>query len=52
MDDLISEFITETTESLATMVHGALAEGWTLPARLAKVRISETVRNTFELEVA
>ena len=41
-----------TTENLATVVEGALAEGWTLPARLAKVRISETARNTFELEVA
>ena len=40
-----------TTENLATMVQGALAEGWTLPARLARVRISETARNTFELEV-
>ena len=40
-----------TTENLATLVQGALAEGWTLPARLARVRISETARNTFELEV-
>jgi 6-pyruvoyltetrahydropterin/6-carboxytetrahydropterin synthase len=40
-----------TTENLATMVRGALADGWTLPARLARVRISETARNTFELEV-
>ncbi len=40
-----------TTENLATLVRGALAEGWTLPARLARVRISETARNTFELEV-
>ena len=41
-----------TTENLATVVEAALAAGWTLPARLAKVRISETARNTFELEVA
>ena len=41
-----------TTENLATLVHRALAAGWTLPARLARVRISETARNTFELEVA
>ena len=40
-----------TTENLATVVQGALIEGWTLPARLARVRISETARNTFELEV-
>jgi 6-pyruvoyltetrahydropterin/6-carboxytetrahydropterin synthase len=41
-----------TTENLATMVHGALAGAWTLPARLARVRIAETARNSFELEVA
>jgi len=41
-----------TTENLATLVRGALAGSWTLPARLAKVRISETARNTFELEVS
>ena len=40
-----------TTENLATMVHGALAKDWTLPARLARVRIAETARNSFELEV-
>ena len=41
-----------TTENLATLVRNALTEEWTLPARLARVRISETARNTFELEVA
>ena len=40
-----------TTENLATLVHGALASAWTLPARLARVRIAETARNSFELEV-
>jgi len=40
-----------TTENLATMIHRALAKGWSLPARLTRVRISETARNTFELEV-
>lgn len=40
-----------TTENLAAMIERTLAEGWTLPARLARVRISETARNTFELEV-
>ena len=40
-----------TTENLATLVHGVLAGGWTLQARLAQVKISETARNTFELEV-
>ncbi|MBZ5634045.1 MAG: 6-carboxytetrahydropterin synthase [Acidobacteriia bacterium] len=41
-----------TTENLATLVHRALAAGWTLPARLARVRIAETARNSFELEVS
>jgi len=40
-----------TTENLATLIYGALAGGWTLPARLARVRIAETARNSFELEV-
>jgi len=40
-----------TTENLATLVRETLAEHWTLPARLARVRISETGRNSFELEV-
>ena len=41
-----------TTENLAELVKHTLAAGWTLPARLARVRISETARNTFELEVS
>jgi 6-pyruvoyltetrahydropterin/6-carboxytetrahydropterin synthase len=40
-----------TTENLATLVRETLAEHWTLSARLARVRISETGRNSFELEV-
>jgi len=39
-----------TTENLASAIEGMLKESWTLPARLAKVRISETAKNTFELE--
>ncbi len=39
-----------TTENLAFAVESMLHERWTLPARLARVRISETARNTFELE--
>ena len=39
-----------TTENLAFAIEGMLARQWTLPARLARVRISETARNTFELE--
>lgn len=39
-----------TTENLASSIEKMLAGGWTLPARLARVRVSETDRNTFELE--
>lgn len=38
-----------TTENLAGAIHQMLRSGWTLPARLARVRISETDRNIFEL---
>lgn len=39
-----------TTENLAVAIEGMLAENWTLPARLTRVRVSETDRNTFVLE--
>ncbi len=39
-----------TTENLASTVAAMLTVRWDLPARLARVRISETTRNTFELE--
>jgi 6-pyruvoyltetrahydropterin/6-carboxytetrahydropterin synthase len=39
-----------TTENLAAAIESMLKRGWRLPARLAKVRISETAKNTFELE--
>jgi len=39
-----------TTENLAFAVESMLRERWTVPVRLARVRISETARNTFELE--
>jgi len=39
-----------TTENLAFAIERMLARDWTLAARLARVRISETARNTFELE--
>jgi 6-pyruvoyltetrahydropterin/6-carboxytetrahydropterin synthase len=39
-----------TTENLAFAIERMLARDWVLPARLARVRISETARNTFELE--
>ena len=41
-----------TTENLARAVEKMLASRWTLPARLARVRISETARNAFELETS
>jgi len=39
-----------TTENLAFTIEAMLQRQWTLPARLARVCISETARNTFELE--
>jgi 6-pyruvoyltetrahydropterin/6-carboxytetrahydropterin synthase len=39
-----------TTENLASAIEKMLTSQWTLPARLTRVRISETARNTFELE--
>ena len=39
-----------TTENLASAIEKMLTSQWTLPARLTCVRISETARNTFELE--
>jgi 6-pyruvoyltetrahydropterin/6-carboxytetrahydropterin synthase len=40
-----------TTENLAFFIERRLREGWNLTARLARIRIIETARNTFELEV-
>lgn len=40
-----------TTENLACAVEQMLKSQWTLPARLVRVRIAETARNTFELTV-
>jgi 6-pyruvoyltetrahydropterin/6-carboxytetrahydropterin synthase len=40
-----------TTENLATLVRTILLNHWNLPPRLAHLRISETDRNTFDLEV-
>ena len=39
-----------TTENLATAIREMLDRDWTLPARLARVRVAETDRNIFELE--
>jgi 6-pyruvoyltetrahydropterin/6-carboxytetrahydropterin synthase len=43
--------VVATTENLAAAIRNALTEDWPLAARLARVRISETARNIFELEV-
>jgi 6-pyruvoyltetrahydropterin/6-carboxytetrahydropterin synthase len=42
--------VVPTTESLAVTIEQALSRSWPLPARLDRVRISETERNIFELE--
>jgi len=39
-----------TTENLATAIRDAIQREWSLPARLSRVRVSETERNIFELE--
>ena len=45
----LPEFATAvaTTENLATVIRESLEREWTLAARLVRVRISETDRNTF-----
>jgi 6-pyruvoyltetrahydropterin/6-carboxytetrahydropterin synthase len=42
--------VVPTTESLAVVIEKALRDRWPLPAKLDRVRISETDRNIFELE--
>ena len=42
--------VVATTESLAVVIEKALNDRWPLPAKLDRVRISETERNIFELE--
>lgn len=39
-----------TTENLASAIYRMLSENWNLTPRLAHLRISETDRNTFEME--
>lgn len=39
-----------TTENLAALIESRLTEQWDLAPRLARIRISETERNTFVLE--
>ena len=40
-----------TTENLARLVRDLLLDNWNLAPRLAHLRISETDRNAFDLEV-
>lgn len=42
--------VVPTTENLASAIRNVIAQEWSLPARLHRVRISETARNIFELE--
>ncbi len=42
--------VVPTTENLASAIRDAIAREWSFPARLDRVRISETARNIFELE--
>lgn len=48
----VAEFsgVVATTENLAMLVRDYLSAAWTLPAKLVRVRISETERNTFVWE--
>lgn len=39
-----------TTENLAEVIQARLAQAWTLPARLVRIRIAETDRNSFVWE--
>jgi len=42
--------VVPTTENLAAAIRNVIAQEWTLPARLERIRVSETERNIFELE--
>jgi 6-pyruvoyltetrahydropterin/6-carboxytetrahydropterin synthase len=42
--------VVPTTENLAAAIRNVIAQEWTLPARLQRIRVSETERNIFELE--
>lgn len=44
--------VVPTTENLASLVRTMLLDEWDLPAELAHIRISETDRNAFDLEVS
>ena len=40
-----------TTENLASLIHRLLDSSWNLPAKLKTIRISETDRNAFTLDL-
>ena len=40
-----------TTENLAYAIETMLQDHWTIPAKLVRVRIAETARNAFELNI-
>jgi 6-pyruvoyltetrahydropterin/6-carboxytetrahydropterin synthase len=42
--------VVPTTENLAAAIRDVVAREWSLPARLQRIRVSETERNIFELE--
>lgn len=42
--------VVPTTENLASAIRSVIAQEWSLPARLHRIRVSETERNIFELE--
>lgn len=50
----VTEFaaLNPTTENLMAVIHARLARHWTLPARLVRVTIIETPKNTFAMEAA
>jgi 6-pyruvoyltetrahydropterin/6-carboxytetrahydropterin synthase len=43
--------VVATTENLTVVIGKALAEGWSMPAKLDRVRVAETERNIFEMEL-
>ncbi len=44
------EGVVPTTENLASVIERRLRDHWSLTPRLARIRIAETDRNTFEME--
>jgi 6-pyruvoyltetrahydropterin/6-carboxytetrahydropterin synthase len=48
----VAEFadLVPTTENLAEVIRGRLEQAWNLPARLVRMRIAETDRNSFVWE--